>query len=71
MSERDPLLQDHDSGQQLQHSEGQKGVGTDGRPLGPLEIPRSTRYGILAGIWIALFLSVSLSVFSHLARRCQ
>jgi hypothetical protein len=61
MSERDPLLQDHDSGQQ---GEGQKGVG---RALGPLEISRSTRYGILAGLWIATFLSVSLSVFSELA----
>ena len=36
MSERDPLLQDQ-----------QKGVG---RALGPLEIPRSTRRGILAGL---------------------
>ena len=56
MSERDPLLQNNDSAQQ---GEGQKGVA---RPLGPLEISRSTRYGILAGLWIATFLSVSLSV---------
>ena len=55
MSERDPLLQA--SGRQ---GECQKGVG---RALGPLEIPRSTRYGILAGLWIAVFLSVSLCLF--------
>ena len=62
MSERDPLLQDHDSRQQLQQGEGQtqKGVG---RALGPLEISRSTRYGILAGLWIATFFSVSLCLF--------
>ena len=29
------------------------------RRLGPLEIPRSNRYAILAGIWVATFLSVS------------
>ena len=58
MSERDPLLQDHDSGQQLQQGQGQRGVG---RALGPLEISRSTRYGILAGLWLATFLTVSLS----------
>lgn len=62
MSERDPLLQ-HTNGlgqeyQQLQGEEGcrQKGVN---RALGPLEISRSTRYGILAGLWMATFLSVS------------
>lgn len=64
MSERDPLLQDHNvTGQQLHQSEGQKGVGH--ALLGPLEISRSTRYGILAGLWIATFLSVSLSVYSN------
>ena len=62
MSERDPLLQDRNSGQQLQQGEGQKGVG---RALGPLEISRSTRYGILAGLWMATFLSVSLSFSSE------
>ena len=61
MSERTPLLQDRDSSQQFQQGEGQKGVG---RELGPLEISRPTRYGILAGLWIATFLSVSLSLSS-------
>ena len=28
------------------------------RKVGPMEISRSTRYGILAGIWTATFLSV-------------
>ena len=60
MSEQDPLLQDHDSGNKLQQGGCQKGVG---RALGPLEIPRSTRYGILAGLWIATFLSVSFCLF--------
>ena len=65
MSERDRLLQDQDvSGQQLKQGEDQKVVG---RVLGPLEISRSTRYGILAGLWIATFLSVSLFVYSQLA----
>ena len=58
MSERAPLLQDRDSGQQFQQGEYQKGIG---RALGPLEISRSTRYGILAGLWLATFLSVSFS----------
>lgn len=60
MSERDPLLQNHDSSQQLHQGKGQKGVG---RALGPLEISRSNRYGILAGLWIATFLSVSLCLY--------
>lgn len=32
--------------------------GDDSRQVGPLEISRTTRYGILAGIWAATFLSV-------------
>lgn len=32
--------------------------GKEGRKVGPMEISRSTRYGILAGIWTATFLSV-------------
>ena len=58
MSEQTPLLQDRDSSQ-----EGQKVIG---RALGPLEISRSNRYGILAGLWIATFFSVSLSAQSML-----
>ena len=58
MSERAPLLQDRGSGQKFQQGEDQKGIG---RALGPLEISRSTRYGILAGLWLATFLSVSFS----------
>ena len=60
MSERAPLLQDRELDQQFQHGESQKSVG---RVLGPLEISRSTRYGILTGLWIATFLSVSFSVY--------
>ena len=33
----------------------------EGRKVGPMEISRSTRYGILAGIWTATFLSVCTS----------
>ena len=66
MSEREPLLHDHS--QQLVHGEGQKGVSHDGgRGLGPLDISRSTRYAILAGLWIATFLSVSYTVYYKLA----
>lgn len=32
------------------------------RHLGPSEITRGTRAGILAGIWVAMFLAVSLGV---------
>jgi len=35
----------------------------DHRPPGPRDISRSTRYGILVGLWSATFLSVS---FYHL-----
>lgn len=47
-NERDPLL----------HAENGH---TDSRSkiIGPLEISRSTRHGILAGIWVATFLTVS------------
>ncbi|KAF8957761.1 major facilitator superfamily domain-containing protein [Flammula alnicola] len=48
MSERDPLLQRRDT-EQL--------AGKEERKLGPRDISRSTRYGILAGIWTATFLS--------------
>ena len=52
-TERDPLLQS---------TSPQNGRGSvdeqEKRGLGPREIPRSTRYGILAGIWAATFLSV-------------
>lgn len=30
-------------------------------PVGPSEVSRSTRYAILAGVWSATFLSVSVS----------
>lgn len=50
-NERDPLLQ-AENGR------------TNGRVtnVDPMEIPRSTRYGILAGIWVATFLTVSQSL---------
>lgn len=51
-SERDPLINP-------QHGLGtEEAAVTPPTKLGPLEISRSTRYGILAGIWTATFLSV-------------
>ena len=38
--------------------------------LGPLEISRSTRYGILAGIWMGTFLSVCIAP-SHSTSPCS
>jgi hypothetical protein len=52
-NERDPLLQAENG-----H--------TDDRGTGPMEISRSTRHGILAGIWVATFLTVSLNLPSFL-----
>jgi hypothetical protein len=49
-NERDPLLQAENG-----H--------TVGRGTGPMEISRSTRHGILAGIWVATFLTVSRSAY--------
>ena len=52
--ERDPLLQSEDRQQTAEDKSYRQG---------PLEISRTTRYGILAGIWAATFLSVCK--FSH------
>ncbi|TFK35458.1 vacuolar amino acid permease [Crucibulum laeve] len=53
-SERDPLIQGSSTGSEERHIGGKI---SDGRLVGPLEITTSTRYGILAGIWTATFLS--------------
>ncbi|KAF4615525.1 hypothetical protein D9613_003503 [Agrocybe pediades] len=56
MSEREPLLRgtaestQQDGGEIIQ-------TGKDPNRVGPLDISRSTRYGILAGLWTATFLS--------------
>ncbi|KAL4254412.1 MFS transporter superfamily protein [Abortiporus biennis] len=47
-SERDPLLGSSSLNSQDEWTKSK---------LGPLEIPRSTRYGILAGVWTSTFLS--------------
>lgn len=47
----------------LLENDGVKTYGTKGQPqtvVAPHELPRSTRYGILLGVWIANFLSVSI-----------
>ena len=49
-SERDPLIPRTESPQPISAKKT--------RGVGPMEISRSTRYGILAGIWAANFLSV-------------
>lgn len=47
-NEREPLLQVENG-----HTNGRL------KNPGPMEISRSTRHGILAGIWVATFLTVS------------
>uniref|UniRef100_A0A8H7XZJ5 Major facilitator superfamily (MFS) profile domain-containing protein n=1 Tax=Psilocybe cubensis TaxID=181762 RepID=A0A8H7XZJ5_PSICU len=53
MSEQDPLLGERGS----EGYDGDRSVGKAVRTVGPLDISRSTRYGILAGLWSATFLS--------------
>ena len=55
-TERDALLRSS-------NTNGQYGAGDESnkdaaRTPGPLELPRNTRIGILAGIWLGTFLSV-------------
>ena len=59
-SERDPLIPRTESPQPISAKKT--------RGVGPMEISRSTRYGILAGIWAANFLSVC-NVFLHVPKR--
>jgi len=58
-SERDPLLatppQHHANAQNLEEAREEK--------LGPLEISRSSRWAILAGIWMASLLGVRPTTF--------
>lgn len=53
-TERDPLLASQPQGTQNGHSVD----GHEKQGPGPRDISKSTRYGILAGIWAATFLSV-------------
>ncbi|KAI0713744.1 MFS general substrate transporter [Earliella scabrosa] len=53
-SERDPLIPRAESSARIDPKRPRK--------LGPMEISRTTRYGILAGIWVGTFLSVSTLV---------
>lgn len=54
-AERDPLLRDD-----VLSADATTPTKDDRRrQVGPLEISRSARYGILAGVWSATFLSVS------------
>ena len=56
--ERARLLQREADDQNLESPVTDSTKKADSTQYGPLEIPRSTRYGILAGIWAATFLSV-------------
>ncbi|KAF6758549.1 multidrug resistance protein [Ephemerocybe angulata] len=56
-SERDPLIPRRVSGDDDAHDSETGKKALEKASLGPLELPRSTRYGILAGIWTATFLS--------------
>ena len=59
MSERDPLLQNSNPNSRQNEEIGELvGEPKKQAKLGPGEISRGTRYGILAGIWTATFLSV-------------
>ena len=64
-NERDPLLPvkvngaSSQSPAQISDSPQVESLKEAKRRLGPLEISRSNRYSILAGIWVATFLSVS------------
>ncbi|PPQ91935.1 hypothetical protein CVT25_000978 [Psilocybe cyanescens] len=56
MSEQDPLLGGRGSDEYGGTGRG-RSVGKLAHPVGPLDLSRSTRYGILAGLWSATFLS--------------
>ncbi|KAI0345438.1 MFS general substrate transporter [Trametopsis cervina] len=56
-SERTPLLQAAATKAQARQIRDERHHVFDERAPGPLELPRSTRYGILLGVWIANFLS--------------
>ncbi len=71
--ERDPLLQVH-SVQARSTTEVVATVnqGEDPSKYGPMDISRTTRYGILAGIWAATFLSVrSIKWIAHMTCVCS
>jgi len=61
-TEQDPLLPSIDN----DHSQRSKLA-----PAGPLEISRSTRYAILAGLWLATLLSVRPSFVAFAEHFCQ
>jgi hypothetical protein len=68
-TERDPLLSSASSSTTRRDDEASDACSSAAAPkaatgsgLGPLEIKRSTRFGILAGIWVATFLSVRVHV---------
>lgn len=55
-TERDPLLRSPDTNGQ--YGDGDQSNKDAAPTPGPLELPRSAHIGILAGIWLATFLSV-------------
>jgi hypothetical protein len=63
-SERDPLIQRNPS-HTNNHHELPKRV--ESRRPGPFEISRTTRYGILAGMWSANFLAVCRTLLPHVS----
>ena len=56
LAERDSLLQS--SNTNAQYGAGEQSNKDAARTPGPLEISRTARFGILAGIWMGTFLSV-------------
>lgn len=60
-TERDPLLSRRRTDDEEEDVETtSKTLHSQKKKVGPLDIDRRTRWGILAGIWTATFLSVSL-----------
>jgi hypothetical protein len=59
-TEQTPLLQAAATKAKAYTDSQQRNNDIDNKKPGPLELSRSTRYGILLGLWIANFLSVSL-----------
>ena len=57
-SERDPLIPRRGSQTTGNGEQQPTGKRVETRRPGPLEISKSTRYGILAGLWSANFLAV-------------
>jgi hypothetical protein len=64
--EREPLLREPSSRSSSTPRKESDFCPSSLQPAGPLDISASSRQGILAGIWLAQFLSVSFSPYPSL-----